>query len=46
MWDLRQKKVVMDYVGHRNEYSIIPLHVNEDLSLVYSGKYKKLCFNV
>ena len=37
-WDMRQRKVLMQYSGHFNDYSVIPIHVNEAENLLYAGK--------
>ncbi|KAL7992386.1 hypothetical protein Chor_016642 [Crotalus horridus] len=34
LWDLRQLKCVKEYSGHKNEHTILPLHINEEEGLL------------
>ncbi|KAK3603064.1 hypothetical protein CHS0354_015757 [Potamilus streckersoni] len=37
LWDLRMQKVVLEYHGHKNEYKVLPMHVDEHEKLVYGA---------
>ncbi|XP_064623020.1 DDB1- and CUL4-associated factor 4-like protein 2 [Lineus longissimus] len=37
MWDIRKAKVVMEYPGHKNDYSRIPFGVDETETIIYSA---------
>ena len=37
-WDLRMQRVVLQYLGHSNEYTRIPFKVDQNESIVYAGK--------
>ncbi|XP_058018078.1 DDB1- and CUL4-associated factor 4 [Ahaetulla prasina] len=34
LWDLRKLKCVKEYSGHKNEHTILPLHINEEEGLL------------
>ncbi|KAM3854632.1 DDB1- and CUL4-associated factor 4 isoform 1-T3 [Vipera latastei] len=34
LWDMRQLKCVKEYSGHKNEHTILPLHINEEEGLL------------
>ena len=38
LWDLRNKKAMVEYVEHNNHYTKLPVYVDERERIVYSGK--------
>ena len=41
LWDIRKKQVLVKYTGNINQYSRLPIHVDELQKIVYTGKYYK-----
>ena len=38
LWDLRNKKAVVEYIGNNNLYTKLPVHVDGRERIIYSGK--------